>query len=34
MESTLYSNGGSGDLESTDGGVDPYMYEQGTNLAL
>jgi len=34
MESTLYSQGGTSDLESTDGGVDPFMYEQGTNLAL
>jgi hypothetical protein len=34
MESTLYSQGGTGDLESTDGGIDPNMYEQGTNLAL
>jgi hypothetical protein len=34
MESTLYSEGGTGDLESTDGGIDPSMYEQGTNLAL
>jgi hypothetical protein len=30
MESVMYSNGGSGDLESTDGGTDPFMYEQGT----
>ena len=34
MESVIYSNGGSGDLESTDGGVDPYMYEQGTDMSL
>ncbi len=34
MESVIYSYGGSGDLESTDGGVDPYMYEQGTNMSL
>ena len=34
MESVIYSNGGSGDLESTDGGIDPFMYEQGTNLSL
>ena len=34
MESTLYSQGGSNDVESTDGGLDPNMYEQGTNLSL
>jgi prepilin-type N-terminal cleavage/methylation domain-containing protein len=34
MESTLYSASGTSDLESTDGGTDPDMYEQGTNLAL
>jgi hypothetical protein len=34
MESALYSNTGTGDLESTDGGLDQDMYEQGTNLAL
>jgi prepilin-type N-terminal cleavage/methylation domain-containing protein len=34
MESTLYSSGGTGDVETTDGGTDPNMYEQGTNLAL
>jgi prepilin-type N-terminal cleavage/methylation domain-containing protein len=34
MESTLYSQGGTNDLESTDGGSDQDMYEQGTNLAL
>jgi hypothetical protein len=34
MESALYSSAGTGDLESTDGGVDANMYEQGTNLAL
>jgi len=34
MESALYSDTGTGDLESTDGGIDPNMYEQGTNLAL
>lgn len=33
MESVMYSNGGSGDLESTDGGIDPFMYEQGTNVS-
>lgn len=34
MESALYSQGGTGDVESTDGGIDPNMYEQGTNLTL
>ncbi len=34
MESVIYSNGGSGDLESTDGGIDPFMYEQGTSMSL
>jgi type IV pilus assembly protein PilA len=34
MESTLYSASGTNDLESTDGGVDNWMYEQGTNLSL
>jgi len=34
MESSLYSASGSSDLESADGGVDPFVYEQGSNLAL
>jgi hypothetical protein len=34
MESTMYSQGGTNDQESTDGGTDPYMYEVGSNLAL
>jgi prepilin-type N-terminal cleavage/methylation domain-containing protein len=34
MESALYSASGTNDLESTDGGVDNNMYEQGTNLSL
>ena len=34
MESALYSASGTNDLEWTDGGIDPFMYEQGTNLAL
>ena len=34
MESALYSQAGTNDLESTDGGTDQDMYEQGTNLAL
>jgi len=34
MESAKYSNGGSNDVVSTDGGNDNYSYEQGTNLQL
>lgn len=34
MESVKYSNGGSNDVCSTDGGKDPNSYEQGTNLSL
>jgi len=34
MESALYSQGGVGDFESSDGGVDNNIYEQGTNLSL
>ena len=34
MESALYSQGGTNDVESTDGGTDPDMYEQGTSLSL
>jgi prepilin-type N-terminal cleavage/methylation domain-containing protein len=34
LESTLYSQGGTSDLESTDGGTDQDQYEQGTNLTL
>jgi hypothetical protein len=34
MESALYTDSGTGDLESTDGGTNKNMYEQGTNLAL
>ncbi len=34
MESSKYSKGGSNDVCSTDGGIDPNSYEQGTNLAL
>ncbi len=34
MESSLYSYGGTSDEESTDGGSDPAIYEQGSNLAL
>jgi prepilin-type N-terminal cleavage/methylation domain-containing protein len=31
-ESQKYSNGGTGDIESTDGGNSAWTYEQGTNL--
>jgi len=34
MESALYSASGTNDLESTDGGTNTNIYEQGTNLAL
>ena len=34
MESIQYRNGGGADVESTDGGIDPFSYEQGTNLQL
>ena len=34
MESALYSASGTNDLEWTDGGTDPFMYEQGTSLSL
>jgi hypothetical protein len=36
MESTYYSNGGDGDIESKDGGVAglTYLYEVGTKLGL
>lgn len=34
MESTRYANGGTGDVESTDGGTTNSAYEVGTNLAL
>ena len=34
MESVLYSASGTSDVEGTDGGTDPQMYEQGTNLSL
>lgn len=33
-ESLKYSYGGTGDVESTDGGNSPWTYEQGTSLAL
>ena len=34
LESVQYSQGGTSDLESSDGGDDQFMYEQGSNLAL
>ena len=34
MESSYYSKGGRGDVESTDGGVFPDLYEVGNNLVL
>jgi prepilin-type N-terminal cleavage/methylation domain-containing protein len=34
LESALYTATGTSDMESTDGGTDFNMYEQGTNLAL
>ena len=34
MESTKYSNGGTGDVESTDGGIYAGGYETGANMAL
>jgi len=32
LESTNYSSGGPGDVESTDGGTEPSLYEVGTDL--
>ncbi|MBI5220504.1 MAG: prepilin-type N-terminal cleavage/methylation domain-containing protein [Candidatus Liptonbacteria bacterium] len=34
LESRKYSQGGNGDLESSDGGDDPNLYEIGNNLNL
>jgi prepilin-type N-terminal cleavage/methylation domain-containing protein len=34
MESSRYQNGGSNDVESKDGGNDPYSYQTGTNINL
>ncbi|RJQ29866.1 type II secretion system protein [Candidatus Parcubacteria bacterium] len=34
MESTKYSNTGTSDVESTDGGSDPAIYEVGTDSGL
>lgn len=34
MESNKYSNNGPGDVVSTDGGINNYVYEQGTGLTL
>lgn len=33
MESTVYSNGGTSDKESTDGGIMSTLYETGTNIS-
>jgi hypothetical protein len=32
IESTKYMHGGSGDVETGDGGTSIYSYQQGTNL--
>jgi len=32
MESSYYSNGGPGDVESKDGGIDPGVYEVGSDV--
>lgn len=34
MQSQKYGRGGQTDVESTDGGTNPNLYEQGTNLEL
>jgi len=34
MESIYYSNGGPGDVELTDGGDDPNLYEVGTDMTI
>ena len=34
MESTKYAQGGTSDVESTDGGSSSTVYEVGTNLGL
>jgi hypothetical protein len=35
MESAKYSTGGGAtDVETPDGGINNYVYEQGSNLAL
>lgn len=34
MESQKYANGGESDVESTDGGINAYAFEVGTNLQL
>ena len=34
MESKKYSNGGGGDVETSDGGNNAYVYEGGTNPTL
>jgi prepilin-type N-terminal cleavage/methylation domain-containing protein len=34
MESSKYTHNGGGDVETNDGGINQYVYEQGTNLNL
>jgi len=34
MESTKYTKGGGGDVETSDGGTNPYVYEGGTSPTL
>jgi len=34
MESKKFSNGGGGAITASDGGYNPYVYEQGTGLSL
>jgi len=34
MESAKYSTGGANDVETPDGGINNYVYEQGSNTAL
>lgn len=34
MESSKYSTGGSGDIESNDGGINNYVYEGGSSVNL
>ena len=34
MESSAYNQGGSEDMVSTDGGIDPNLYENGSNLSI
>jgi len=34
MESTYYTTGGGGDVETNDGGTDDQLYETGTDMAV